>query len=1421
MSSLITTNPETGKAIKVNADVFKKLLKKGYAYNSETNTLEIKTSYYSQYNTPATNNNISPQNNIYPQINISHQNNISPQNNILPKINALPIIKFNTPHQSKYKPLDDSDLNIVDLQYNNIFSELIHISDIHIPINIHKDRSTEYEEIFNKLYELINIRKCTCSLGIIITGDLLHTKLNIVADTILIARKFLSQLASIAPTIVILGNHDFTQNNVELTDLLTAICHEIKVTCLIKTGIYQFGNILLSFSSLLDNKFIHHNKINNPNSLPIYKLFHGSLVGSSNDNGTIIKENNMYPLLSDFDNYDAVLLGHIHKHQFIKPHIAYAGSLIQQNYGEPIDNHGMIIWNIATHRGVFIPIENNYIFINIDIINGNIINKNTLDKYKYNKIRIKYNLTDTTVMQFNALQESLYSEYNIIEFKSGKKITTHNTSTEHINIPVEYDIEEKILKMECNPILYNDILELHNLVKKTECKTTCIDSYWCINSVKFKNMFIYGNDVINIINFDSGVYNICSPNKTGKSSIIYVILFALYAKISSSRLSNTNIVFTGSKSAFVEIMFTCNGNKYIINRTYSGVSSVFTSNFAKMSDNIQSYNSSSKTATEFEISNIIGTYDHFITHNILSKMTQSLISMPNASRITHLNGICNTKHYATYRDVVMKKRTEMTGKFQTAEGKLFALKKIHNNYSVENTLNIIKSSQCEKMACDELIANLAITIQDKSTQIGIIENNITHTNNNITENNIIPNISLSDINCKLHECNSLLLTLQQYKSDHTTFSLEQLIKVHSSQLIPCDYTSNDISTAIDAIKNSISLLNIPNTSHNELLDKQITLQHDIDKFTRDVDNSYVYEHIDISCEHDLLIRLNALHNYKTINITTDITQLHNYIDSGESTNELSLKIMLNNNKIQLLNSKLKVYDNLTLTPTEHCDLSIKPLHSIGIKHNIDVNRISQLQLQLENICIPECDAILTMLNSIVLTDNSYTLSFNEINDIKIFVNSIADGTYNTMNTLHIELTRLCDMQQHNMHIDALISENNNIVLENNHIQSQINWLEHNAINLEINNLIDHNKTLEKNIIYNNIVSDINSTTLHNEYISISHKLHLIHNYKLLNNIKAMHDELVYINTHLKIYDELNALNISLDSWNKHLVNFNNNINTTSLLDTLNNQLTYSRLCDEIAQLHIYEQYYINIETVNTINTHITLLQQEINSLTNELQHHKIKYNEALKISESLNKRIIELTYQHTQYDIDIKYINELTAELNNYQTKLTLYDTYITLFSSKNIPSKIMLHKLSSFNDNVNSLFSKYTKYTFNLDIEDHNNSISISLFIIDKLTNNVLDAQRLCGYEYTLLQLSLNQAIINVPNVTKSSFLIIDEGFDCVDQHNFIVELPDIITSLKQLYNTIIIVSQRDIPNHIIDDNIKIIPHFNDLRHHIYSTIQ
>ena len=93
-----------------------------------------------------------------------------------------------------------------------------HLSDIHIR---NLKRHTEYREVFQKVYD--RIKKNSKDSVIYVGGDIAHAKLDMSPELVDLISEFLQNLADIAPTIVIAGNHDCNLNNLHRLDVLQPI----------------------------------------------------------------------------------------------------------------------------------------------------------------------------------------------------------------------------------------------------------------------------------------------------------------------------------------------------------------------------------------------------------------------------------------------------------------------------------------------------------------------------------------------------------------------------------------------------------------------------------------------------------------------------------------------------------------------------------------------------------------------------------------------------------------------------------------------------------------------------------------------------------------------------------------------------------------------------------------------------------------------------------------------------------------------------------------------------------------------------------------------------------------------------------------------------------------------------------------------
>jgi DNA repair exonuclease SbcCD nuclease subunit len=212
---------------------------------------------------------------------------------------------------------------------------------------------------------------------IVFTGDLVHSKNQMTPELIEFVAWTLTECSKIAKTVLIIGNHDFLENNMSRLDALTPIIDSLQdenIAYLKSRGEYEDENIDWVVFSLMDHNIPPD--IEKTGRVKI-GLFHGPVQGLTTDIG--------YKFDSGFDSdkfkgCDLVLCGDIHKRQVFNipgGKKAYmVGSTIQQNYGETLKNHGYGIYDVINDTYEFVDLENPKPFLSFkiksfeDILNG-------------------------------------------------------------------------------------------------------------------------------------------------------------------------------------------------------------------------------------------------------------------------------------------------------------------------------------------------------------------------------------------------------------------------------------------------------------------------------------------------------------------------------------------------------------------------------------------------------------------------------------------------------------------------------------------------------------------------------------------------------------------------------------------------------------------------------------------------------------------------------------------------------------------------------------------------------------------------------------------------------------------------------------------------------------------------------------------
>ena len=452
---------------------------------------------------------------------------------------------------------------------------IYHIADIHIR-NI--KRHKEFREVFFSMFEEIKKRGTEDSI-IYLAGDIAHAKLEMSPELVSEISWLFTECNKLCPTIVIAGNHDCNMNNSDRMDVLTPIVDALKLpnlTYLRDTQVYGIGDVDFAVFSIFDNKD------NWPKADTLFgnkkiALFHGPVDNSTTDVGYVVSSRHFTTDI--FDGYHLALLGDIHKRQeMISPSgckVVYAGSLVQQNFGETLDKHGFLVWNLDTMTYEEVDIQNDYGYYTLDVDGG--IVPDVTDMPLYPRLRVRVTNTDTA--DTKRMMADITAKYGVEDFTIIRTDTFNKKKTNDREARLEVDsiadinhqnslIGEYIERM--MPFVTKEDLagiekinrDINSRIQPSELQRNIS---WKPIKFDFSNMFSYGER--NVINFDkvNGLMGLFAPNAQGKSSLFDAISFCLFDKC--SRAYKASAIMNNRKSDFhCQLEFSVDGVVYGIRR---------------------------------------------------------------------------------------------------------------------------------------------------------------------------------------------------------------------------------------------------------------------------------------------------------------------------------------------------------------------------------------------------------------------------------------------------------------------------------------------------------------------------------------------------------------------------------------------------------------------------------------------------------------------------------------------------------------------------------------------------------------------------------------------------------------------------------------------------------------------------------------
>ncbi len=499
---------------------------------------------------------------------------------------------------------------------------------------------SNYKVVFERFYELLRQKNPDV---IVFAGDLVHSKTNLSPEMVETATSFLRSLSKIAPTYLIIGNHD-TSTNLSRQDSISPLVdalNDSNIHLLRDSGVTPLnGQFNLCNLSIVD-------KQNWDMPLDLSKtnicLYHGPIIGATTDVGWVIDKSELS--IEDLeDKYHFGFFGDLHKanQELDKAgRFRYSGSLIAQNFSEE-EEKGFLFWDIqdkAQFTCEFIPVPNPCPFVTISIEEGTLpedikvppgarIRLRMSEGLSYDVVR---KLVDIAKVRFSAESVTFITDTTI---KSSG--VTFSSLTEGENLRDQSVQERLIREYFAGQGIDEDILEqvivlngkYKSLLEQDEDEVMR-NVHWKVDTLEWDNLFNYGEG--NKIDFSllKGIVGVFGKSFLGKSSISESLCYTIFNAITKNSRKNYNIINQNKNRGCGRVQLDVGGNKFFVGRVSEKYErrlkgqttdeAKTTVEFRRLGEIGESLNGLERSDTDKNIRRMFGTIDDFVLTTMASQ----------------------------------------------------------------------------------------------------------------------------------------------------------------------------------------------------------------------------------------------------------------------------------------------------------------------------------------------------------------------------------------------------------------------------------------------------------------------------------------------------------------------------------------------------------------------------------------------------------------------------------------------------------------------------------------------------------------------------------------------------------------------------------------------------------------------------------
>ena len=275
--------------------------------------------------------------------------------------------------------------------------------------------------------------------------------------------------------------------------------------------------------------------------------------------------------------------------------------------------------------------------------------------------------------------------------------------------------------------------------------------------------------------------------------------------------------------------------------------------------------------------------------------------------------------------------------------------------------------------------------------------------------------------------------------------------------------------------------------------------------------------------------------------------------------------------------------------------------------------------------------------------------------------------------------------------------------------------------------------------------------------------------------------------------------------------------------TISEYLTYRDMGKQLSKFKSDEEKVskdINtlINRLSTMETQEVKLNSELLQVTqliedyveNEKQIQKNKELRAEMVSvrsdlstsktnvDNLNKQLLSINGIVSSLNNQKETIEQRIKEVENLEEQFGLYEYYLNALGKDGVSYELISKALPMIEGEVNNILGQIVEFGIQLDMDGKNINANI-----------VYDDQKwsleMCsGMERFISGLAIRIALINVCNLPRPNFLVVDEGFGTLDNEN-LTSLYMLFAYLKTQFDFVMIISHIDSMRDVVDSLMEI----------------